>query len=51
MTDTQQNAQSHDEEQAHETCPYPRATRGNVDVLLSIDRTTIERLAASPSDL
>jgi len=33
-------------EQAHETCPYSRATRGNVDVLLSIGGTTIERLAA-----
>ncbi len=33
-------------EKAHETCPYSRATRGNVDVLLSIDGTTIERLAA-----
>jgi Ohr subfamily peroxiredoxin len=33
-------------ERAHETCPYSRATRGNVDVLLSINGTTIERLAA-----
>ena len=33
-------------ERAHETCPYSRATRGNVDVLLSIGGTAIERLAA-----
>jgi Ohr subfamily peroxiredoxin len=33
-------------ERAHETCPYSRATRGNVDVQLSIGGTAIERLAA-----
>ena len=33
-------------ERAHETCPYSRATRGNVDVLLSINGSAIERLAA-----
>jgi lipoyl-dependent peroxiredoxin len=31
---------------AHETCPYSRATRGNVDVLLSGGGAAIERLAA-----
>jgi osmotically inducible protein OsmC len=33
-------------ERAHETCPYSRATRGNVDVLLSINGSAIDRLAA-----
>jgi osmotically inducible protein OsmC len=33
-------------ERAHETCPYSRATRGNVDVLLSVNGTTIELQAA-----
>ena len=33
-------------ERAHETCPYSRATRGNVDVLLSIGGAAIDRLAA-----
>ncbi len=33
-------------ERAHETCPYSRATRGNVEVRLSIGGATIERLAA-----
>jgi osmotically inducible protein OsmC len=33
-------------ERAHETCPYSRATRGNIDVILSVGGTTIERQAA-----
>lgn len=33
-------------EQAHELCPYSRATRGNIDVALSFGGTPIERLAA-----
>jgi lipoyl-dependent peroxiredoxin len=33
-------------ERAHETCPYSRATRGNIDVTLSVGGTTIERQAA-----
>jgi lipoyl-dependent peroxiredoxin len=33
-------------EQAHELCPYSRATRGNIDVALSVGGTSIERLAA-----
>jgi lipoyl-dependent peroxiredoxin len=33
-------------EQAHERCPYSRATRGNIDVVLCIDGTPIERIAA-----
>ena len=33
-------------ERAHETCPYSRATRGNVDVQLSIGGAAIDRLAA-----
>ena len=33
-------------ERAHETCPYSRATRGNVGVRLSIGGRTIDRLAA-----
>ena len=31
---------------AHELCPYSNATRGNVQVALSIDGTAIEQLAA-----
>ena len=33
-------------EEAHELCPYSRATRGNVDVELSVGGSTIERVAA-----
>ena len=33
-------------ERAHETCPYSRATRGNIDVTLTVDGTTIDRQAA-----
>jgi lipoyl-dependent peroxiredoxin len=33
-------------EQAHELCPYSRATRGNIDVSLSVGGTRIERAAA-----
>ncbi len=31
---------------AHETCPYSRATRGNIEVTLSLDSETLERQAA-----
>jgi lipoyl-dependent peroxiredoxin len=31
---------------AHEACPYSRATRGNIDVALTVGGTTIERQAA-----
>jgi osmotically inducible protein OsmC len=31
---------------AHETCPYSRATRGNITVELSVGGTTLERHAA-----
>jgi Ohr subfamily peroxiredoxin len=31
---------------AHETCPYSRATRGNVDVTLTVGGQSIERQAA-----
>ena len=31
---------------AHETCPYSRATRGNIDVTLSVAGVPIERTAA-----
>jgi Ohr subfamily peroxiredoxin len=31
---------------AHETCPYSRATRGNIEVTLSLDGTSLERQAA-----
>ena len=31
---------------AHETCPYSRATRGNIDVTLTVDGRTLERQAA-----
>ena len=33
-------------ELAHETCPYSRATRGNIDVTLTVGGTAIERQAA-----
>jgi lipoyl-dependent peroxiredoxin len=33
-------------ERAHETCPYSRATRGNIDVTLTVGGTTIELQAA-----
>jgi lipoyl-dependent peroxiredoxin len=33
-------------ERAHESCPYSRATRGNIDVTLTVGGTSIERLAA-----
>jgi osmotically inducible protein OsmC len=33
-------------ERAHEACPYSRATRGNIDVILTVGGTTRERLAA-----
>lgn len=33
-------------ERAHEACPYSRATRGNIDVTLTVGGTTIERQAA-----
>jgi osmotically inducible protein OsmC len=33
-------------ERAHEACPYSRATRGNIDVTLTVAGTTIERQAA-----
>jgi lipoyl-dependent peroxiredoxin len=31
---------------AHETCPYSRATRGNIEVTLTVDGTSLERQAA-----
>jgi organic hydroperoxide reductase OsmC/OhrA len=31
---------------AHETCPYSRATRGNIDVTLSVDGMAMARQAA-----
>ena len=31
---------------AHETCPYSRATRGNIDVKLTVGDKTFERQAA-----
>jgi organic hydroperoxide reductase OsmC/OhrA len=31
---------------AHETCPYSRATRGNIEVTLSVGGVTIKRQAA-----
>jgi lipoyl-dependent peroxiredoxin len=31
---------------AHEACPYSRATRGNIDVTLTVGGSTIERQAA-----
>jgi Ohr subfamily peroxiredoxin len=33
-------------EQAHQTCPYSRATRGNIDVTLTVAGAAIRRLAA-----
>ena len=33
-------------ERAHETCPYSRATRGNIEVTLKVGGTSIERQAA-----
>ena len=33
-------------ERAHETCPYSRATRGNIEVTLTVGGTSIERQAA-----
>ena len=33
-------------ERAHEACPYSRATRGNIEVTLTVGGTTIERQAA-----
>jgi hypothetical protein len=32
--------------QAHELCPYSRATRGNVDVVLTVGGVSIESAAA-----
>jgi Ohr subfamily peroxiredoxin len=31
---------------AHETCPYSRATRGNIEVTLTVGGASLERLAA-----
>ena len=31
---------------AHQRCPYSNATRGNVDVTLTVDGTRLERSAA-----
>jgi organic hydroperoxide reductase OsmC/OhrA len=31
---------------AHETCPYSRATRGNIAVTLTVSGSSIERQAA-----
>jgi Ohr subfamily peroxiredoxin len=33
-------------ERAHESCPYSRATRGNIEVTLTVGGTAIEREAA-----
>jgi lipoyl-dependent peroxiredoxin len=33
-------------EWAHEECPYSRATRGNIDITLTIGGATVERRAA-----
>ena len=33
-------------ERAHELCPYSRATRGNIDVSLSVSGASVERKAA-----
>jgi lipoyl-dependent peroxiredoxin len=33
-------------ERAHERCPYSRATRGNIEVVLSVGGAVIERIAA-----
>jgi osmotically inducible protein OsmC len=31
---------------AHERCPYSNATRGNIDVALTVDGTALDRRAA-----
>jgi organic hydroperoxide reductase OsmC/OhrA len=31
---------------AHETCPYSRATRGNIEVTLTVGGASLERQAA-----
>jgi organic hydroperoxide reductase OsmC/OhrA len=31
---------------AHEACPYSRATRGNIEVTLTVGGTSLERRAA-----
>jgi organic hydroperoxide reductase OsmC/OhrA len=31
---------------AHESCPYSRATRGNIEVTLTVGGAAIERVAA-----
>jgi len=36
---------------ADEHCPYSNATRGNIPVPLSVDRTPIQRAAAWPCGL
>jgi lipoyl-dependent peroxiredoxin len=33
-------------EWAHEECPYSRATRGNIDITLTVGGATVERRAA-----
>jgi organic hydroperoxide reductase OsmC/OhrA len=33
-------------ERAHESCPYSRATRGNIEVTLTVGGTAIELEAA-----
>jgi lipoyl-dependent peroxiredoxin len=33
-------------ERAHEACPYSRATRGNIDVVLTVGGATLQRQAA-----
>ena len=33
-------------ERAHETCPYSRATRGNIEVTLAVGGASVERQAA-----
>jgi organic hydroperoxide reductase OsmC/OhrA len=33
-------------ERAHESCPYSRATRGNIEVTLTVGGTAIELVAA-----
>jgi osmotically inducible protein OsmC len=33
-------------ERAHETCPYSRATRGNIEVTLTVGGASVERQAA-----
>jgi hypothetical protein len=34
---------------AHERCPYSNATRGNIDVALSVDRVPLDAAAKVPS--